>query len=156
MFTFLSSRLAGPIATGVAALLLVALMVQTVRISGFFFIPGLEDQLAACQSVNSRANEAATKAIADAREAGRLQAEAAAKRLLEGELKRREDTDKVIADLQKAVSKLRPVAPPPVILPGQPLPPIVVTPPQLPAVCRLDQAALDSIRGTLNVQRGFK
>lgn len=150
---FLTSRLAGPIAAGVAILFLALLIIQTIRINGFLFIPGLEDQLAACQSVTARANEAATKAADAAREQGRLQAAADTQALLEAEMKRRENTDKVIAQLQVQVSKLRPISPPPVVIPGQPLPPVVVTPPALPAVCRLDQTALDSIRATLNTQR---
>jgi len=137
-----------------APVLLVLLLVQTARIDGVpIFYRGLVAQLDACEDLNTEAAKKRDEAIVAAREEGRVGAALAAQELVANEIRRRSDADKVIEDLRNRVSKLRPVAPPPIILPGQPEPPIIVTPPALPAVCRLDQGTLDSIRATLNAQR---
>lgn len=133
-------------------IVLALLIFQSVRADGFLWWEGLSDRLEACQTLNDRAN-AAAKADADrAREEGRISAEADAKRLLEEEVKRREGTDKTIAELRRLVDRLRPQ---PVVVREPGAPPIVVTPPALPRECRLNQDALDGMRATVNRQRGL-
>jgi hypothetical protein len=144
------------IAPIVAPILLVILIVQSIRADGFLWFDGLSDKLAACESVNARANEASRIAADKARDEGRTAAEAAALDLLQKEQDRRKATDQTIADLRVQISKLRPISPPPIVLPGQPEPPIVITPLALPRECRLDQSALDVIRSMLNNQRGVR
>ena len=141
------------VASFLAPVLLAALIFQSVRADGFLWWDGLSDQLRVCEDRN-KAVEDATKVAADtAREEGRIAAEAASARLLEGAIKGREKSDADVAALRVLVSRLRPIAPPPIVIPGQPLPPVVVTPPALPRECRLDQPALDAIRATINAGR---
>jgi len=150
----LASKLFGPIAAAVAALAVLGLVVQTIRIDGFpFFGPGLRGRLAECENVNTLAAKERDDAIAKSREEGRASAALDAQGLISREVERRAAADKSIEDLRLQVSKLRPVAPPPIILPGQPEPPIVVTPPALPAACQMNQEALDAIRLNINAAR---
>lgn len=139
------------IAAIAAPILLVGLLVQSIRADGFLWWDGLSDKLAACEAVNAKANERAREAADAAREQGRIAAEAAALDLIAKEQARREQTDKTIADLRALVGKLRPISPPPIVVPGEP---ILITPSMVTTSCDFKQEPLDAMRNAINASRG--
>jgi hypothetical protein len=145
----LTDKLFGMIAAGVAALLLVGFVVQTVRIDGFpLFYTGMRTQLAECNDAQRLVNEAVLAAADKAREEGRATAIADRERLAADDAKRLAESNKTVADLQAIVARLRQPQPPVrVIVDGQP--PVVITPP-VAMSCDLDRGALDDLRTTLN------
>lgn len=152
---FITSKLFGPIAAAAAVLFLALAIYQTIRIDGFpFFGPGLRGQLAECQAFQGLANQKAQEAADKAREEGRLSAAADSEKLRASEVERQRMEMETLEMLQKQAANLR-RPPPPVIVPRAPPPPVVLEPPPpLPAVCLLNQEALDAMQATINNQVG--
>lgn len=150
---WVASKLFAPIAAGVIALLLAALVVQTVRIDGFpFFGPGYRGQLAECRNERNAENDAILEAQRKGREEGRIAAAADTATLLERDKQRDETFDKRIGDLRAITAELAKPKPPVTVSVDDPLP-VIVTQPLTPA-CLLDRAVLERLHDFVNEGRG--